>query len=324
MKLIMESWRQHLGEQESASPKVIFMAGAPGAGKSTVIDRLGLETLDIINPDDFYEPMLDQSGLGKNIAKIKDDFRNARIKLKELLSQILELQEPEGGWNHDVLQDLYVSASQESNGDKTFIYNLEKTMEEYELTRGKMSQMAILFNKARAAAKEKQQASVEAGESFIVDGTGGQFGVIRNQKNKLEELGYDVGMIFVDIPLETTLSRQQDRLERGGRSLDAKSVERSWNAVSKNREPYRELFGDNFFHIIATGDDMDSSIAEEGEKLSAFLGTLEEDFQTELKPRLIKQMKRLLTHGGNKDSGPFTKKAPIEYRGSAPPNAPGG
>ena len=101
-------------------------------------------------------------------------------------------------------------------------------------------------------------------------------------------------------------------------------MERSWNAVSKNREPYRELFGDNFFHIIATGDDMDSSIAEEGEKLSAFLGTLEEDFQTELKPRLIKQMKRLLTHGGNKDSGPFTKKAPIEYRGSAPPNAPGG
>lgn len=69
MKLIMESWRQHLGEQGPASPKVIFMAGAPGAGKSTVIDRLGLETLDIINPDDFYEPMLDQSGLGKTLQK---------------------------------------------------------------------------------------------------------------------------------------------------------------------------------------------------------------------------------------------------------------
>ena len=315
MKLIMESWRQHLSEQETVSPKVIFMAGAPGAGKSTVIDRLGLQTLDIINPDDFYEPMLDQAGLGKNIAKIKDDFKTARIKLKELLSQILQLQEPE---------DLYVSASQESNGDKTFIYNLEKTMEDYESTRGKMSQMAILFNKARAAAKEKQQASIEAGESFIVDGTGGQFGVIRNQKDKLEELGYDVGMIFVDIPLETSLARQQSRLEQGGRSLDAKAVERSWNAVSKNREPYRELFGDNFFHILASEEDIESSIASEGEKLSAFLGALEEDFQTELKPRLIRQMKRLLRHGGNQDSGPFKEKAPIDYRGSAPPGAPGG
>ncbi len=82
MKLIMESWRQHLSEQETVSPKVIFMAGAPGAGKSTVIDRLGLQTLDIINPDDFYEPMLDQAGLGKNIAKIKDDFKTARTELK--------------------------------------------------------------------------------------------------------------------------------------------------------------------------------------------------------------------------------------------------
>tara|TARA_Y100001963_G_scaffold38642_1_gene53973 strand:- start:4498 stop:5472 length:975 start_codon:yes stop_codon:yes gene_type:complete len=324
MKLIMESWRQHLSEQETVSPKVIFMAGAPGAGKSTVIDRLGLQTLDIINPDDFYEPMLDQAGLGKNIAKIKDDFKTARIKLKELLSQILQLQEPEDGWDHNTLEDLYVSASQESNGDKTFIYNLEKTMEDYESTRGKMSQMAILFNKARAAAKEKQQASIEAGESFIVDGTGGQFGVIRNQKDKLEELGYDVGMIFVDIPLETSLARQQSRLEQGGRSLDAKAVERSWNAVSKNREPYRELFGDNFFHILASEEDIESSIASEGEKLSAFLGALEEDFQTELKPRLIRQMKRLLRHGGNQDSGPFKEKAPIDYRGSAPPGAPGG
>ena len=50
----------------------------------------------------------------------------------------------------------------------------------------------------------------------------------------------------------------------------------------------------------------------------------EKSFQVKLKPRLIKQMKRLLTHGGNKDSGPFKEKAPIDYRGSAPPGAPGG
>ena len=28
-------------------------------------------------------------------------------------------------------------------------------------------------------------------------------------------------------------------------------------------------------------------------------------------------------HGGNKDSGPFDEEAPIDYRGSAPPGAPG-
>jgi len=52
--------------------------------------------------------------------------------------------------------------------------------------------------------------------------------------------------------------------------------------------------------------------------------TEKKSFQVKLKPRLIKQMKRLLTHGGNQDSGPFKEKAPIDYRGSAPPGAPGG
>jgi hypothetical protein len=52
--------------------------------------------------------------------------------------------------------------------------------------------------------------------------------------------------------------------------------------------------------------------------------TEKKSFQVKLKPRLIRQMKRLLRHGGNQDSGPFKEKAPIDYRGSAPPDAPGG
>ena len=75
---------------------------------------------------------------------------------------------------------------------------------------------------------------------------------------------------------------------------------------------------------VATEGEMDSSLAEEGERLSAFLGGLEEDFQSELKPRLQRQMHRLLSGGGNQDSGPYHKKAPIDYRGSAPPGAIGG
>jgi len=219
---------------------------------------------------------------------------------------------------------MYESAMAEANGDRTFIYNLETTREKYETERAKIVEQAKLFNQARDSAKEKQFSAAEEGRSFIVDGTGGRFGVIRNQKKGLEDQGYDVGMIFVDVPLEDAISRQQSRLQSGGRSLDPKAVEKSWIAVNKNLEPYRELFGDNLFRIVATDEEMDASIAEEGERLSAFLGGLEEDFQSELKPRLQKQMARLLRHGGNKDSGPFDEKAPIDYRGSKPPGAPGG
>ena len=323
MKLLMESWRKYMNEDQS-SPKAIFMAGAPGSGKSTVIDRLGLDTLEIINPDEFYEPALEKSGLGKDIAKIKEDFLQSRQALKDLLSEILQIVEPDDGWSHDILSDMYDSAMAEAAGDRTFIHNLETTREKYETQRAKIVQQAQLFNQARTSAKEKQLSAAEEGQSFIVDGTGGRFGVIRNQKQALEDQGYDVGMIFVDLPLEDALARQQKRLEAGGRALDPKAIERSWNAVNKNLEPYSELFGDNLFRIIATDDEMDASIAEEGERLSTFLGGLEEDFQGDLKHRLKGQMARLLHGGGNQDSGPYNKKAPIDYRGSAPPGASGG
>jgi predicted ABC-type ATPase len=323
MKILMESWRGYLNEEQE-TPKAIFMAGAPGSGKSTVIDRLGLDTLEIINPDEFYEPALENSGLGKDIAKIKERFLQSRQDFKDLLSEILQIVEPEDGWSHEILVEMYESAMGEANDDRTFIYNLQTTREKYETERAKIIKQAKLFNQARELAKEKQSTAAEEGRSFVVDGTGGRFGVIRNQKQALEEQGYDVGMIFVDIPLEDALNRQASRLQSGGRSLDTKAVEKSWNAVNKNLEPYRELFGDNLFRIAATDDEMDASIAEEGERLSAFLGGLEEDFQSELKPRLQKQMRRLLHGGGNQDSGPFSEKAPIDYRGSAPPGAPEG
>tara|TARA_R110002020_G_scaffold595_6_gene3052 strand:+ start:55 stop:1026 length:972 start_codon:yes stop_codon:yes gene_type:complete len=323
MKILMESWRGYLNEDQE-SPKAIFMAGAPGSGKSTVIDKLGLDTLEIINPDEFYEPALEKAGLGKDIAKIKENFLQSRQDFKDLLSEILQLVEPEDGWSHDILAELFEQALGEANGDRTFVHNLETTREKYEAERAKIVQQAQLFNQARNSAKEKQLAAAAEGQSFVVDGTGGRFGVIRNQKQALEEQGYDVGMIFVDIPLEDSLARQQKRLEAGGRALDPKAIEKSWNAVNKNLEPYGELFGDNLFRIVATDEEMDASIAQEGERLSSFLGGLEEDFQSELKPRLQKQMTRLLRHGGNKDSGPFDKEAPIDYRGSAPPGASGG
>ena len=351
----MESWRKYLREAEELPRKAIFMAGAPGSGKSTVIDRLGLDTLEIINPDEFYEPSLEKAGLGKNIAKIKEDFMQARQDFKDLLSEILQIVEPEDGWTHDILTDMYESAMDEANGDRTFIYNLETTREKYETERAKIVKQAKLFNQARALAKEKQFSAAKEGRSFIVDGTGGSFGVIRNQKTALEkplyqytdEEGnivytdkdsiqgktvtlargpYDTAMIFVDIPLADALDpkRQQKRLEAGGRALDPKAIEKSWNAVNKNLESYRELFGDNLFRIVATDDEVDASIAEAGERLSAFLGGLEEDFQGDLKTRLKTQVRWLLHGGGNQDSGPYHKKAPIDYRGSAPPGAAGG
>jgi len=326
MKLLMENWRKFLNEENQGDKKVIFMAGAPGAGKTTVIKRLGLENMEIINADEFYEPALEKAGLGKNIKKIKEDFLEARQELKDLLSDILQLQEPEDGWKHDILMDMYQNAFDEVGDDRSFAYNLTTTKEKYDAEREKIVTQAKLFAQAKRDAKEKQALTTERGGNFIIDGTGGQFGVIRNQKTKLEEGGYEVAMIFVDVPLETAIDRQAFRGEEGGRTLDTKAIEKSWAAVDKNIGPYEELFRNNFFHIIATDEEMNDSIAKVQPELSRFMTGQhlnEADWQKWVRANYNKQVGAYTRGGNNKTKPPGWKKAPISYRG-APPGASGG
>ena len=62
MNLLREYIRILLEQDEA--PKVVFMAGGPGSGKSTVIRQLGLsDRLDVINPDE-----------GKRANEVKQKF----------------------------------------------------------------------------------------------------------------------------------------------------------------------------------------------------------------------------------------------------------
>ena len=54
-------------------------------------------------------------------------------------------------------------------------------------------------------------------------------------------------MMFVDVDLPTTLDRNEKRLALGGRKVKPERVEKSWASVHKHKEPYSQLFKNNFF-----------------------------------------------------------------------------
>jgi hypothetical protein len=73
---------------------------------------------------------------------------------------------------------------------------------------------------------------------MIVDGTGDDYGKIAVQKSKLEDIGYDSYMIFINTTLEVALYRNSHRK----RVLPKKLVLDSWHACQKNIGRFQGLF----------------------------------------------------------------------------------
>jgi hypothetical protein len=90
---------------------------------------------------------------------------------------------------------------------------------------------------------EIKRAFFESGRlGVLVDGTGRQFHKIAAQKEKMEKLGYDTAMIFVNTSLEIALGRNARR----DRKLPEEGVKEMWGAVQSNMADYAQLFGNNF------------------------------------------------------------------------------
>jgi predicted ABC-type ATPase len=240
-KSILREYIRNLLLESVSIPKVIFLAGAPGSGKSTVIRRLDLANkFEIVNPDDAYEE-----------AKRRDNLPFDK-------TGILDKYKP--------IKDEYLAAV--SGGDQEAIDRLEP---EYLRLKAPLSADAKAFSMARTGASKRKKQLAAENKDFLVDGTGGNFNEINSQIKKLRDIGYETAMIYIDIDLETSIARNIDRGKRGGRRLSDRSVERSHAGVRGNKELYKDLFGKNFFYIDASPVGYEKSIKNVAQEINRFL-----------------------------------------------------
>ena len=368
---------KYLEEDNQGRPKVIFMSGAPGVGKSYIRKKLGLDTnpkfqhkeedeetgemkvvSHVVDPDQFYVPMLKKElpPLGvpeeefANVERLTTQYREARQKLKQLLSDILNLQEPEKPWSAEVLEEMYEQALRDSGDDRSLVYNLEKTKQQYDVSHNICSVQGKCFSEGQKQAKKLQQELFDQEMSMIIDGTGGFYSRIINQKEEFERAGYDVAMVFVDAPLEMALGAQKER----ERKLNPFDVEKSMktlvggtyfdpstetevtkpsimkpfvNRYGKEKPGYEKEFGDNYFYVINDRKNTNKSITQMQRRFEGFLAGRqlnEADWQKWVKANYNKQVGAFTRGGKNKTMPTGWKKAPIYYHGSAPPGGSGG
>jgi len=110
------------------------------------------------------------------------------------------------------------------------------------------------------AQKEYQeilQQEIGAGSNIVIDGTAAAYNKTEKLKETLEAAGYDVMMVYVYAGLEKALRKNEDRFERSlgkDRSLMPAIVMQTWANVTKNFEPYLNLFGQNFVAVSRDKD----------------------------------------------------------------------
>ena len=152
----------------------------------------------------------------------------------------------------------------EKEGDTETV---ERLRPEYERLRNILSRNMTLFNQARAQAKKDREKCCVNQEDFVIDGTGGNLSEIKKQVKDAKKVDYDVAMIYVYVPLKESQKRNRGRPRR----LTPLTVERSWNAVDRNRVEYEGIFKSNFFLVVNTEEESEASINSIRHGLASFL-----------------------------------------------------
>lgn len=155
--------------------KAVFMAGAPGAGKSTVANLLFQHTgLKSLNVDTFW--------------------------------QLYKAYDKQG--DYDKFWDLY---------------------------------------------KKQEQNYLNGRLGLLIDGTARNPEKMAQVKARLEQLGYDCAMIFVNTTLETSIARTVKRADDPGkdqgRTIDSEFVANSWQQVQNGLGQLQSMFGRNFYIV---------------------------------------------------------------------------
>lgn len=118
--------------------------------------------------------------------------------------------------------------------------------------------------RAKDLTKVKKKGFLDGRIGLIIDGTGKDVEKVARERAKLQELGYDTMMLFVN----TSHDVAQERNKQRERSLEPGQVTKMWNRVQDNIMKFQQVFGaGNFLVLDNSGGLEDPTRAEEFHKV---------------------------------------------------------
>ena len=131
------------------------------------------------------------------------------------------------------------------NSDDAFEHLLNKAGLSLKMPPEETEPRDVVRGRAKDITVLKQKNYLEGRLGLIIDGTGREADKILRQKAKLEELGYDTYMIFVNTSLDVALQRNAAR----SRSVAEPIVVKSWKDVQGNIGKFSNMFRSGFIVV---------------------------------------------------------------------------
>ena len=140
------------------------------------------------------------------------------------------------------------------NSDDVFEHLLKKAGLSLKMPPKEIEPRDVVRARAKKVTAAKQKNYLEGRLGLIIDGTGRDANRILGQKAKLEELGYDTYMIFVNTSLDIALQRNAER----PRSIPPSIVINRHKDVQANIGKFSNMFRNGF--IVVDNNNADEDI----------------------------------------------------------------
>ena len=143
------------------------------------------------------------------------------------------------------------------NSDDAFEHMLKQAGLSLKMPPEETEPRDVVRDKAKGITTRMADNFIAGRLGLIIDGTGRDVDKILGQKAKLDELGYDTYMIFVNTSLDVALQRNAER----ARSVEEPIVVKSWKDVQNNIGKFSNMFRQGF--IVVDNNDAGEDIFKE-------------------------------------------------------------
>lgn len=134
----------------------------------------------------------------------------------------------------------------EINSDKALEFLMDKEGLDKKMPESEKEARNLVRGKAKDMTELRQRLALIGRNGLIINGTGDDPQKIAKIKSRLEELGYETGMIMVNTADEVSKQRNIERGQRGGRTVPEEIRKEKWDAVQAARPELAKLFGDRY------------------------------------------------------------------------------